>query len=164
MTEQPENKQPDKPKVTNNLPELNISSDDAFTQEVSPHYEGGEDLHVFSELDTRPALGRRRVFRLFIPRETEPLEFFSLDRLVIGRGGKGVQIDLNLSEHYGWMLGVSRQHAEIVYDTGTYYITDLGSTNGTWLNSTQLSPNERYPLESHDQIRLGHFLMLVSVP
>lgn len=141
---------------------LNVT-DELNTQNVSAEYAFDDALHIFSELDTRPALGQRRVLRLFIPQETDPLEFFSPERVVMGRGGKDIHLDLNLAEHYGWMLGVSRQHAEIIYDEAQYYIADLNSTNGTWLNSTKLNPNERYPLDSHDQIRMGHFLMLVSL-
>ncbi|MGB7339362.1 MAG: FHA domain-containing protein [Phototrophicaceae bacterium] len=146
-----------------NNEELNIS-DNVYTQEVSTNFDFDNSLHIFSELDTHPALGQRRTLRLFIPQETEPLEFFSPDRLVLGRGGKGIRLDVNLAERYGWMLGVSREHAEIVYDAGRYYLADLNSTNGTWLNSTRLNPMERYPLDSSDQIRMGHFLMLVSIP
>lgn len=143
--------------------DLNIS-DAMETQNVSTQYEYDE-INLLSELDTRPALpGQRRTLRLFIPQEVDPLVFFDPDRIVMGRGGKDIQLDVNLSEQYGWMLGVSRKHAEIVFDMGAYYITDLNSTNGTFLNSTRLTPMERYEIESADQVRMGHFLMIVAIP
>ncbi len=143
----------------------NFGSDDATeTQDVPTEFDL-DDLASFSVLETHPALpGERRTLRLYIPQETEPLIFFNPEQLYIGRGGKDIQLDINLSNQYGWMLGVSRKHAEIVYDMGRYYLADLSSTNGTFLNSTRLRPNERYPLESADQIRLGHFLMIVAIP
>lgn len=143
-----------------------FSSDDSMeTQHISTNFELDEDLLLFSDVDTRPAVpGERRTLRLFIPQEVNPLIFFNPDHLFIGRGGKNIQLDVNLSEQYGWMLGVSRKHAEIVFDMGHYYLADLNSTNGTFLNSTRLRPNERYPLESADQIRLGHFLIIVAIP
>jgi len=143
--------------------ELNIS-DPVETQNVSTQYDYDE-INLLSELDTRPALpGQRRTLRIYIPQEVDPLVFFDPDRIVMGRGGKDIRLDLNLSEQYGWMLGVSRKHAEIVFDMGSYYITDLNSTNGTFLNSTRLAPNERYQIESADQIRMGHFLMIIAIP
>ena len=142
-----------------------FDSDDAQeTQDISADFDM-EDILNLSTIETHPALpGERRIMRLYIPQETEPLIFFNPEHLYIGRGGKDIQLDINLSDQYGWMLGVSRKHAEIVYDMGNYYLADLNSTNGTFLNSTRLNPNERYPLESADQIRLGHFLMIVAIP
>ncbi|GAB5491021.1 MAG: hypothetical protein Phog2KO_12360 [Phototrophicaceae bacterium] len=143
----------------------NFEADTMDTQYLSTNFDLEEELAGFSELDTRPSIpGERRTLRLFIPQETDPLVFFNPEYLSIGRGGKNIQLDINLSEQYGWMLGVSRKHAEIVFDMGRYYIADLSSTNGTFLNSTRLRPAERYPIESADQIRLGHFLMIVAIP
>jgi len=51
---------------------------------------------------------------------------------------------------------VSRLHAEIQIEKGTFYIVDLGSTNGTYLNNIRLEPRERYPLSLGDKIDLGH--------
>lgn len=146
-------------------PDINLG-DALDTQYVSTNFEyDGEDINLISDLDTHPALpGQRRTLSLYIPQEVDPLVFFNPGRLVLGRGGKGVSLDVNLSEQYGWMLGVSRKHAEIIYDSGQYYLADLNSTNGTFLNSTRLRPQERYPMESADQIRMGHFLMIVSIP
>ena len=142
-----------------------FEADTMDTQYLSTNFDLEEELAGFSELDTRPSIpGERRTLRLFIPQETDPLVFFNPEYLSIGRGGKNIQLDINLSEQYGWMLGVSRKHAEIVFDMGRYYIADLSSTNGTFLNSTRLRPTERYPIESADQIRLGHFLMIVAIP
>ncbi|NJM71483.1 MAG: FHA domain-containing protein [Scytonema sp. RU_4_4] len=50
---------------------------------------------------------------------------------------------------------VSRLHAEIQVEENTYYIIDLGSSNGTFLNSLKLEPKKRYPLNLGDKIDLG---------
>jgi predicted component of type VI protein secretion system len=34
-------------------------------------------------------------------------------------------------------------------------LTDLGSSNGTWLNGAQLAANEPIRLQSGDEVRLG---------
>lgn len=50
----------------------------------------------------------------------------------------------------------SRLHAEIVLDaeTGTLTLSDLGSTNGTYVNRERIS--RRVQLRPKDQIRIGH--------
>ncbi|MGH8000239.1 MAG: FHA domain-containing protein [Brasilonema sp.] len=51
---------------------------------------------------------------------------------------------------------VSRLHAEIQVEKNTYYVVDMGSVNGTYLNNIKLDPNKRYPLKFGDKIDLGH--------
>ncbi len=49
----------------------------------------------------------------------------------------------------------SSRHAEIRSQGQEYSITDLGSTNGTFVNEQQLSPNMPRPLQSGDRVRIG---------
>ncbi len=48
--------------------------------------------------------------------------------------------------------GISRKHALLEQEAGRYYISDLDSTNGTWLNGERLVPNEKKVLVNEDQI------------
>jgi len=50
--------------------------------------------------------------------------------------------------------GVSRNHAVIVQSGQCYYLRDLASTNGTFVNQRNIS-TEDYSLETGDRIRLG---------
>ena len=50
---------------------------------------------------------------------------------------------------------LSRRHAVIGYSTEGFYITDVGSSNGTWVNERKLSAMERQPLQDGDVVRLG---------
>ncbi len=50
---------------------------------------------------------------------------------------------------------VSRLHAKIWVQGDTYFIEDVGSANGTFLNGTKLEPKTRYHLNSSDKINLG---------
>lgn len=50
--------------------------------------------------------------------------------------------------------GVSRSHAVIVQSGQCYYLRDLASTNGTFVNQRNIS-SEDYSLETGDRIRLG---------
>ncbi len=47
---------------------------------------------------------------------------------------------------------VSRQHAEIVYEDATYYLIDVGSKRGTFVNDQRV---ERCALQHQDRIRIG---------
>ncbi|MGH7128372.1 MAG: SpoIIE family protein phosphatase, partial [Planctomycetaceae bacterium] len=52
---------------------------------------------------------------------------------------------------------VSRKHAQIVRDGGGYFVEDLGSGNGTFVNGKRI--NERTPLGHEDRIKLGPILL-----
>lgn len=51
---------------------------------------------------------------------------------------------------------VSRRHARIMNQNGQFFIEDLGSTNGTFVNrGRRLLPGHRQPLQSGDEIIVG---------
>jgi serine phosphatase RsbU (regulator of sigma subunit) len=47
---------------------------------------------------------------------------------------------------------VSRRHAEIQFEDGSFILVDLGSRHGTYVNSRKI---ERYLLRPHDEVRFG---------
>ena len=56
--------------------------------------------------------------------------------------------------------GVSRQHAEIIWDGQTAFLVDLQSTNGTTVND---QPVENWELADGDVITLGHSTIEVRI-
>ena len=52
---------------------------------------------------------------------------------------------------------LSRLHAALVVDAGAWSVTDLGSTNGTFVNDKRLTPWTSAPLADGDQVGLGGF-------
>jgi pSer/pThr/pTyr-binding forkhead associated (FHA) protein len=51
---------------------------------------------------------------------------------------------------------VSRRHARITLRDGQYFLEDLGSTNGTFVNrGRRLAPGVRQPLNDGDEIIVG---------
>jgi len=51
---------------------------------------------------------------------------------------------------------VSRRHARIMRRNGQYFVEDLGSTNGTFINrGRRLLPGDRQPLRDGDEIIVG---------
>jgi serine/threonine protein kinase len=62
-------------------------------------------------------------------------------------------IDLSLFKAYDW--GISRLHATIVVRAGLVSITDIGSSNGTWIHGKRLPPNQPAQLNHGDIFYLG---------
>ncbi|MCZ7542303.1 MAG: FHA domain-containing protein [Anaerolineae bacterium] len=65
-------------------------------------------------------------------------------------------VDLNACG--GYELGVSRKHATISYESGGFFLRDLGSTNGTFLNGRPLPAHLSFVLSSGDEIRLANLI------
>jgi serine phosphatase RsbU (regulator of sigma subunit) len=83
---------------------------------------------------------------LIVLQGPKPGQRFSLteDHTVIGR-----QPDAQI---YLDSLAVSRHHARIDHEDGAYFVEDIGSSNGTWLNGNRLSRRAALTVEDHLQI------------
>src|SRR5262245_25794255 len=73
------------------------------------------------------------------------------DPQVIGRDQEKCQIVI---PHHA----VSREHARITAQNGTYFIEDLKSRNHTFVNSKEVPPPTRYHLKPDDRIKICDFL------
>ena len=56
---------------------------------------------------------------------------------------------------------VSGRHARVEFDGVSWAVTDLGSTNGTWLNGDRLAAPTR--IEASDVVHFGRFYVQVTV-
>ncbi len=54
-------------------------------------------------------------------------------------------------------LAVSRQHARVVRAEGTFFVEDLGSSNGTYLNGLRVEG--RAALTEHDTLQVGPYVL-----
>ena len=72
----------------------------------------------------------------------------------IGQGvsvfGKSPTVDVNLDNQY-----VSRRHFQVRSQDGVFFIADLDSTNGTFLNGERLTPQQERRLRDQDLIGLA---------
>lgn len=57
---------------------------------------------------------------------------------------------------------ISREHAKISWNSDGYTLTDLNSTNGTFLNGIMLHPSEPQVLTPGDRIGISTFLFSVE--
>jgi FHA domain-containing protein len=134
--------------------------------------------------DSSRANGPSQTFALSSRAHTDPMEadYPSSDnprvtaRLIIERGGRvgreftitgietnigrwdadsGIFPDVDLDEDDP-EAKISRRHARIINHNGQYFIEDLGSTNGTFVNrGRRLLPGKRHMLQNGDEIIVG---------
>lgn len=75
--------------------------------------------------------------------------------LLVGCADPSVFPDVDLTPFGGTASGVSRRHALLRHNQGTWTITDLNSTNGTFVNGTRIASNMPTPLPDHAAVRFG---------
>lgn len=90
--------------------------------------------------------GEKRAFVVVLSgdRMGEMFPLKETDKTTIGRG---LQTDIRINDE-----GISRTHAIVDGEDGTYYLSDAGSTNGTYANGNKV---DRYPLKEGDKIQIG---------
>jgi ABC-type multidrug transport system ATPase subunit len=79
------------------------------------------------------------------------------DKITIGREANA---DLRVSEALAF---VSARQAEILKTGQQFFVRDLNSTNGTYLNSQRLAPNVEVPLNDNAILRIGDESLGVSI-
>jgi two-component system, NtrC family, sensor kinase len=71
---------------------------------------------------------------------------------LLGRSSEALPIDDN---------AISRRHAELTPDDGVWFLRDLESQNGTYVNGTRIADRTR--LRPGDQIRIGQTVLVFGV-
>jgi hypothetical protein len=85
------------------------------------------------------------------------------EEFVLGRKTEeDAEAMVDLTYPDGFAHGVSRRHAKIRSSPNGYMITDLNSSNGTWLDGKILPPSQPVELPSGGTVQLGR-LKLVAI-
>jgi FHA domain-containing protein len=81
----------------------------------------------------------------------------------VGRTDRSANVfpNIDLETDGGHNAGVSRRHVRISRQPDGYYLEDLGSINGTFLNRRRLSPGNPTELKDGDEVRLGNIVLRV---
>ncbi len=58
---------------------------------------------------------------------------------------------------------ISGSHAEVSYEQGAWWLQDLNSTNGTWVNNQPVSPHSRMRLSDGDIVQFGRVRFRVLI-
>ena len=128
----------------------------------------GEDLAAVQSVQPgvggSPAPVEAVVYSLRLADTGEPIPLKAEARTTLGRldEERDFHPDVDLSPFGAVEKGVSAMHAAIDHDMESVQITDLRSTNGTYINDRWLNPNQAYILHSGDEIRLGRLVLRIQ--
>jgi CheY-like chemotaxis protein len=88
------------------------------------------------------------------------------EEVIIGRRHTthSLQPTLDLTDYNALQYGVSRLHAKIRHEDYGWWLEDLGSANGTWVNGHRLEPYTPVSLGVKNQIILSTFQFYLFLP
>lgn len=105
----------------------------------------------------------RTNFRMIVLNSGRVIECPDQDNVIIGRSDAltGEQPDIDLTPDNALELGVSRRHACLTFRDNQAFLTDLGSTNRTFLNRQVMMRGQPYEVQDGDEVRLGNVIVKV---
>jgi pSer/pThr/pTyr-binding forkhead associated (FHA) protein len=114
------------------------------------------------------APGRRNIpmrsnFRMMVLNTGRFIECPYQETVIVGRSDAitGDVPDIDLTPDNAVELGVSRRHAAINFKEEQPFLTDLGSTNRTFLNRQVMMRGQPYELQDGDEVRFGNVIVKV---
>lgn len=108
-----------------------------------------------TETTARLAEDSRAKIRLRVTASGQEIVLPDRMELVIGRGHKEIIPDIDLAPYGGSKAGVSRRHSRLIQKSKEWFLEDLASTNGTFVNGVRLRPQQIVILKHGDIIRCG---------
>lgn len=102
-------------------------------------------------------LDAQKILEVRLKDEEHKLEFFiSATPYVIG--ASRTRVNGNIKSR-----AVSRCHAQITGSGEEFYISDLNSTNGTYVDDRKITSGERVKLEDGMRVRIADYSFMVSL-
>jgi hypothetical protein len=141
------------------------SDQSGSVQENIPVGDHADVTKLSLDHDSKPGSSVWKKFSTPPPSSTDALEIFTsagtFQTVALGKEpisiGRDEDSDIVLDDPK-----VSRQHARLSFDGENYRITDLNSTNGTFLDNTRLLPGSLDIWQPDKSLRVGdHYLRLV---
>jgi serine/threonine protein kinase len=75
--------------------------------------------------------------------------------LIVGRASKNKTPDIDLAPYKGFKAGVSRRHSRLLRQDDQWFVEDLASTNGTFVNGVKIPPHQTIAIHRGDILRFG---------
>ncbi|MBN1180285.1 MAG: FHA domain-containing protein [Anaerolineae bacterium] len=135
------------PLPTDELPQSPSAPREALSDEASAQQPARHAIHI-EVLDTGRQVNLPIVSELLLGRED---------------AAHGIFPDIDMTPDKGLERGVSRRHAKIFRQGTEFYIEDVGSANGTFLNDNHLTPYLPYPIKEGDRIQVGQLQLKISL-
>ncbi|GAB4571865.1 MAG: hypothetical protein Kow0077_09680 [Anaerolineae bacterium] len=100
---------------------------------------------------------RKDAVMFFVAGYDEPIAVMVQSRITIGRrsGSTSGRPHVDLERFGAFEAGVSRIHAALYRESDGFYLEDLSSSNGTFINGERLEVGRRYPVANATEIKLG---------
>lgn len=107
-----------------------------------------------SNASSKTQLQQQKALLLHVQTDTTFELLQNLSVIHIGKPNDRIPPDVDVSGFPNSEI-VSRIHADIRVEGDAYYIEDVGSSNGTYINNKPLAPGNRHRLRVGDRITLG---------
>jgi pSer/pThr/pTyr-binding forkhead associated (FHA) protein len=135
------------------------------------------DTHILSkemlqrratQADSNPSgtasLGEHREVILVIRGTSRRVVMTEKTSVVLGRADANVRFnpDIDLTPYGGAERGVSRAHARLHLEGNSLYVTDLDSTNGTFVSGKKCDPNVPTLLRQGDELLIGRLAITIE--
>ncbi len=113
----------------------------------------------------KPEEAPQATLTIIVQESARQISLTGSNEYVLGRldATRGVFPDVDLTPDGGLDGGVSRRHARIHKQRTQFFIEDLGSANGTFLNGQRLTPYLPHPLRDKDEIQLGRVRLQIQL-
>lgn len=170
----PQPKKPDTNPLTSNQPKRSTSSSGIDTDDLTRQKD--RDTAILSSSSRRwrrvlnqqqpnatATLGEQREVILVIRGMIERVMIREDQPVKLGRYDVGSKVhgEIDLTTYGAIDRGVSREHAQLHLKEDRLYVTDLGSTNGSFLAGKKLTPNKPEMLRKGDELLLGRLAIQV---
>jgi len=148
------------------LTALQKSPDDRYT-DMREMVNALED--VLSSSKERPAFYKapppsvvtpQQTARIFLVEQRINIPLPGKDSLTLGRTHRQIVADINLGPYGAIEAGVSRHHARLTRNDAGWFIDDLKSLNGTFVNEVKVLPGQPVRLKDGDLLRCGQLSFL----
>lgn len=140
---------------------LSVGETAKKTEPISNHNELGTRALGTRELADDQAAVPDNAFWFVVNSSCRRISLPVNGELVLGRFDPNLAtpLDVDLTYEDQKYFSVSRQHAKITCSQKDYFIEDLGSSNGSFVNGERLSPHQPHQLQIGDCVMLGKIKM-----
>jgi len=118
-----------------------------------------EQIRIQPSMDENAfAVGDCTCIQVIIDGKHDKLDFSQSESVTLGRADM-LHSTLDLFDLHFYSAhenGVSREHCKLTIKWGQLFVTDLDSTNGTFLDDKRLTPYQPYVIKKDVTLRLGH--------
>jgi DNA-binding response OmpR family regulator/pSer/pThr/pTyr-binding forkhead associated (FHA) protein len=113
-------------------------------------------------LKSVPPESRRDSLVIFVAGHEQPLTLTLQQPVSFGRSTpQPPKTHIDLSRFNAVEHGVSRVHMTLHNKEGKFFVEDMDSVNGTYINGDPLKPRELVPLKNADEVRLGRLRLYI---